>query len=124
MRKQYHSRKTKDGVATWDVHNLVELSKDLPVLDVPLENVKEMDQAYWFDESHYPTGREILVHFKLVSEADLSYPIILCNQGKLMDGMHRVVKAHLEGRKSIKAVRFEKIPEPDYLDIDLEDLPY
>ena len=30
-----------------------------------------------------------------------------------MDGGHRVAKAYLEGRTSIRAVRFEVDPEPD-----------
>lgn len=41
-----------------------------------------------------------------------------------MDGMHRVGKALLEGNKTIKAVRFEETPEPDYIDVKPDELPY
>ena len=33
-----------------------------------------------------------------------------------MDGMHRIARAILDGRSTIKAVRFIAEPEPDYQD--------
>ncbi len=60
----------------------------------------------------------------MIQEADLAYPIIICPEGKLMDGMHRVVKAHLEGWTSIQAFRLAMLPKPDYIDVDPNDLPY
>ena len=39
--------------------------------------------------------------------------IILNVDGSLMDGGHRVCKALLDGRKTIRAVRFQAMPEPD-----------
>ena len=59
-----------------------------------------------------------------MDEVDLDYPIILCADGHLMDGMHRVAKALYEGRKNIKAVRFEVTPEPDYEDVQPDELSY
>ena len=50
---------------------------------------------------------------KRVLNTDLNYPIILNEEGFIMDGWHRVTKALLEGRETIKAVRFEKTPPPD-----------
>ncbi len=41
-----------------------------------------------------------------------------------MDGMHRVIKAILLGRNTIKAVQFDKDLEPDYVDVQEDDLPY
>ena len=41
-----------------------------------------------------------------------------------MDGMHRVVKAYLQGQSTIKAVQFTKDPKPDYIDVDPKALPY
>jgi hypothetical protein len=41
-----------------------------------------------------------------------------------MDGMHRVCKALLENRPTVAAVRFAEDPEPDYIDADIEALPY
>lgn len=57
-------------------------------------------------------------------ECDLAYPIILSSDGRIMDGMHRVCKALLENRTEIDAVRFRHDPEPDYIGIHPDDLPY
>ena len=55
---------------------------------------------------------------------DLARPIILGADGRVMDGMHRVAKAILEGNATIKAVRFLKEPDPDYRDCKPNELPY
>ena len=41
-----------------------------------------------------------------------------------MDGMHRVVRAMLDGGRFIDAVRFETTPAPDHRGCQPEDLPY
>jgi hypothetical protein len=41
-----------------------------------------------------------------------------------MDGMHRVLKVALSGASQIQAKRFEPDPPPDYVDVNLSDLPY
>ena len=43
---------------------------------------------------------------KRIKNADLSYPIIIY-KNKIVDGYHRVSRAHLEGKKEIKAHVFE-----------------
>jgi hypothetical protein len=40
-----------------------------------------------------------------------------------MDGMHRVLKALLNGSASIEAVRFEHDPEPDFVNVAIDELP-
>lgn len=42
----------------------------------------------------------------------LEKPIILDEDGGLMDGRHRLMKAMLIGAETIKAVRFDENPEP------------
>lgn len=61
---------------------------------------------------------------RLVLEADPSYPILLGADGRVMDGMHRVLKVALEGGNEIRAKQFEVDPEPDYRNVNLDDLPY
>lgn len=61
---------------------------------------------------------------ELVNKADLKYPIILSASGRVMDGMHRVCKALLQGWDTIKGVQFEEDPEPDFKDVYPDDLPY
>jgi len=53
---------------------------------------------------------------KAVNDADLTFPIILDEDGDIMDGRHRVMKAMLLGEESILAVRFDKNPSPCKID--------
>ncbi len=125
VRKQYHFRKRDKDFDAWDVDRLVAASKDLPVLQLALTAIAELDETYWYDgQEDKPTCRNIAQHMKLCQAADLSYPIILCADGRVMDGMHRVTKAYMQGHATIKAVRFEATPAPDYKNVRAEDLPY
>jgi len=37
-----------------------------------------------------PTARAVADHARLLAEADLRFPILLCANGRVMDGRHRV----------------------------------
>jgi hypothetical protein len=124
MRKQYHFRPSEHGLRAWDVDRLIELSKTFVPFELPLDQIKELDQAYWFTGEDTPTCRRIVEHMQLVKEAELKFPIILSSDSGVMDGMHRVAKSLLEGAISITAVKFEQDPEPDYIGIAPDDLPY
>lgn len=94
------------GKHSWSVARLFTLSKDLPVMNIPLEHLN----------IYHIYGnlslRQMVEHMKSVQSADLDYPIILDEDGEVMDGRHRIMKALLDGEKKIKAVRFEVNPEP------------
>jgi hypothetical protein len=86
MRKQYHFRPSGRGVLAWDVGRLVELTKDFPRIQVPVSAIRELDEAYWFGgEDYKPTCRAVAEHARLIQETDLSYPIILSADGRVMD---------------------------------------
>ncbi|QKY91820.1 hypothetical protein [Acinetobacter sp. NEB 394] len=123
MRKQYHFRKVENDTYIWDVDHLVELTQSFQVRQVPLSDIKELDEAYWYPDTH-PTTQDIIAHMQLIQEADLAYPIILCAQGRLMDGMHRVGKAKILGKESISAVQFDTNPQPDFINVHEDDLIY
>jgi hypothetical protein len=125
MRKQYHFRPIGNDTIIWDIDRLVNLSREFPRIWVPLSSIRELDEPYWqsADEPH-PTCRSMIEHTQLINEADLSFPIILSSDGRVMDGMHRVAKALVEGRAEIEAVKFERDPEPDYLNKHPSELPY
>ena len=124
MRKQYHFRDSSRGLLAWDVDRLVELSRDLPKVLVPLAEIAELDENYWFQVGqNLPTCRAIADHIQLIDEASLAYPIILDSSGRVFDGMHRVVKALLAGRDAIDAVRFTCDPEPDHVGRGPNELP-
>jgi hypothetical protein len=125
MRKQYHFRRSERGLLAWDVDRLVELSAGFTPIDVPLSEIRELDETFWFDhEDQEPTCRRVALHAKLMNDTDLSHPIVLAQDGRVMDGMHRVCKALIEGRETIRAVRFDVDPEPDYVGVDPDGLPY
>lgn len=126
MRRQYHSHQTDAGNLIWDVHRLVELSRDLPVIEVPIKSIREFDQRFWFNGpgDQPPTCREVAMHAKLIEETDLKYPIILSADGRVMDGMHRVCKAWMRGDSTIRAVQFGTDPSPDHVDVSVDDLSY
>lgn len=126
LRQQYHFMPDDDGRKAWDVFRLIELSADLPVEDVPLATLAaEVDTVYWFGDDHpRPTVRAVVEHAELIAATDLSFPIILGADGRVMDGMHRVAKALMEGRETVPARRFAVDPEPDHRNCHPADLPY
>jgi len=67
-----------------------------------------------FDDDSAMDRRELHFHGFHGNESD----------GRVMDGMHRVCKALLEGRETIAALQFELDPEPDFRDVQPDDLPY
>ena len=125
MRKQYYFRPSNTGYYAWDVDRLVVLTKNLECQRVKLDSIREIDENFWFgDKNDIPTCRAIVEHVRLIEETDLSYPIILSADGRVMDGMHRVAKALLKGQETIEAVQFSQDPKPDYEDVYPDDLPY
>jgi hypothetical protein len=125
MRKQYHLRPSPAGLLAWDVHRLIRLTAHLPPEEVPLDSIRELDEPFWFGGgSEAATCRAVADHARLIAETDLRHPIILGADGRVMDGMHRVAKAYLEGRRTIVAVRLDADPEPDFVGVDEDALPY
>ena len=94
------------GRHSWSVARLFELSRGLPVMEVPLAHLN-VYQTY-----EKLTLREMVMHMAAVQAADLSMPIILDEDGELMDGRHRIMKAMLKGEPVIRAVRFDENPSP------------
>jgi len=125
MRKQYYFRPSRQGYYAWNVDRLIILTKNFQHQWVKVDSIREIDQTFWFGDSiDKPTCRAIVEHMRLVAPTDLSFPIILSSDGRVMDGMHRVAKALLEGRTTIEAVQFSQDPEPDYENVLPDDLPY
>jgi hypothetical protein len=125
MRAQYHFRKSPDGLLAWDVRSLVEKARALVPKRVVLSAIVELDEPYWTDgPAQQLTCREIVEHAGLILDCDLTHPIILSSDGRVMDGMHRVCKALLQGHQYIEAVQFGDDPAPDYIGVHPDDLPY
>ena len=82
MRKQYYFRPSPAGLLAWDVDRLVELSRNFTVRAVPLEEIRELDDAL-FGPDEAPTWRSFAAHCRLVQEAELRYPIIRAADGSV-----------------------------------------
>ena len=124
VRKQYHFRVGEQGLVAWDVDRLLELVRDQPVEQVPLSAVRELDADYWFDHGYAPTVRAVVDHARAILDADLAFPIVLDPEGGVLDGMHRVGKALLQGLPTIAARRLPHLPPPDHVGVRPDDLPY
>lgn len=124
MRKQYHFWRGRRGLDAWDVDRLIEATQGLPDEDVLLADLPEIDSVYWFDSIQRPTVRKVVEHIWLIHNVDPIWPIILGPDNRVMDGMHRVARALLVGQDTIRAVRLQSLPEPDFRDCSPEDLPY
>lgn len=94
----------------WSVPRLFELSRALPVMEIPLDHL-----SVWHSYKNL-TLREMVMHMRAVNAADLDTPIILDEDGELMDGRHRLMKAMLLGAATIRAVRFDTNPSPCRVD--------
>ena len=107
-----HNQMCRLGSEKWSVARLFELSREFPVMDIPLDH---LGMYYTYERL---TLREMVMHMRAVIHADLNTPIILDENGELMDGRHRLMKAILTSAKSIKAVRFDENPSPDEVESD------
>ena len=107
----------------WDVDRLIRLAKPFSRIHVALTSIRELDEPFWSDNDT-PTWRAFVEHARLIEVADLRFPIILSSGGSVMDGMHRVAKAVLLGRATIEAVQFSDDPDPDYVGLHPNELPY
>ena len=56
-------------------------------------------------------------HVRRALDVNTEYPIILCQQGFIMDGWHRVLRALIDGKTTIKAVLFAETPPYDYMKV-------
>lgn len=96
----------------WKTTHLIWHARHLEPFDYDLSQVNIDEILFW----QLKTMRDFLVHLMRVNDSDLNFPIILNSQGRVMDGMHRIVKAKLEGRSHIPAVRFKQDPPHDYIE--------
>lgn len=98
------------GGEHWSVPRLAKLTADFPIIEIPLAGMCLANTVYTL------RMRELVMHMKAVLNADMSKPIILDEDGEILDGRHRVMHALLNGHEFIKAVRFERNPIPCRVD--------
>src|SRR5690606_10561398 len=96
-----HTHTVPGGRGLLRTKRLWALARDLPVRQVALADIPEFELDCWFQGRHAPTVREVAEHTRRINAADLSFPVILAADGRLMDGGHRLAKAWLEGRTHV-----------------------
>jgi len=96
------------GKKVWESSTLFAAAKGLEPYDLQLSAI---DLSTQFATAN--TVALFLYQMKRVQESNLDYPIIQAPDGWIMDGLHRIVKAILQGETTIKAVRLPVLPEPD-----------
>lgn len=98
----------------WDIERIWALARELPVEEIPIEQIVGLDQVTWFSpDGDQPTVRTIAKHARRILACDLSYPVILTEDGRVFDGMHRIARHFVDGRETIRAQRFAVNPEPE-----------
>jgi hypothetical protein len=104
-----------DGRGIWYIDRLWPLADGLPVEDLAISQVRELDEVCWFNDTWgvRPTCRLVIEHCQRILAADLSYPVILGPDGSVLDGVHRIAKAWLNGQTTVKAVRIPTLPPAD-----------
>ena len=93
---------------SYDVPTLIQFAKEkgYKPFDMPLVGVYIGAEPFRISDF-----AGFLYHLKRVKNVDLSNPILIDNHGYICDGWHRVAKAFLEGKKTIKAIRLLEMPE-------------
>ena len=94
----------------WDAKSLIDWCKTnkYPIFEIPLAalNLNRIPFAL----NHID---DFVFQMKRVNETDLKHPIILDDLGQIADGNHRICKALLEGKTTIKAIRIIQMPVAD-----------
>lgn len=100
----------KRGNKVWKASSLYlwAKAKEYPEFDLPLAGVNLSYEAF----SANNLG-DFIFQCKRVQNCSLDNPIILDEYGQIADGYHRVCKAILEGRETIRAIRLEDMPAYD-----------
>lgn len=101
------------GDKVWKAQTLYDFAKakEYPILDMPLWNIDLTAEPFECNQLHH-----FIFQMKRVNDCSLDYPIILDEVGQIVDGYHRLCKAILEGKETIKAIRLLEMPAPDRIE--------
>ena len=100
-----------EGKKSWRISRLLKLVEDMESFEIPLKHLNIYNLYPKIESTN-----DFINHVKRVNLADLKCPIILDEEGYVMDGRHRIAKAILKRKKKILAVRFNETPPCCYID--------
>jgi hypothetical protein len=94
------------------MQQLWDMAAGLSSKKVRVSELNALDEIRWFSErmNKLPTCRAVAEHARDIYEADFRFPIILSPSGVVLDGMHRLCKAFLQGMEEIDAVQLPTMP--------------
>lgn len=92
----------------WNSTKLIEQSKKYKSFDMPLCGI-DLSRMPW----SMPSVVSFIDHMYRCENSDLKYPVILDDEGCIADGWHRIAKAILLGKETIKTIRLEEMPAKD-----------
>jgi hypothetical protein len=94
------------------MQQLWDMAAGLPIKKVRVRDLNALDEIRWFSDQmqKLPTCRAVAEHARDIYEVDFKYPIILSPSGEVLDGMHRLCKAFLQGLEEIDAVQLQSMP--------------
>ena len=101
------------GEKIWKASTLYDYAKakNYPTQEMPLFAVNLTTFAF---ECH--NLYQFIFQSKRWRDCDYEIPIILDNFGQIADGYHRICKAILDGKETIKCIRLEEMPSPDFIE--------
>jgi len=103
----------KNAMDRWDRREQQVRWLDIPTIISRIESWHFKTKKVTIDltvpslESHSfncPDLFDFIIHYKLVERANLKYPIIVNKKWSVIDWRHRMAKAIIEWKKSIKAI--------------------
>jgi hypothetical protein len=99
----------------WHMPTIWAAAAGKPRVELPLASLAILDEVVWFGgpKDVQPTVRIVAERARDIFAADLSFPIITTRAGDILDGAHRIARAHLEGRATLPAVILDDWPPPD-----------
>lgn len=96
----------------YNIHAALMLAKDLPQKTL---NIKTLYRDYCAPCEN--SFMEFVKHMKAVVDANLQYPILLNEDGLIIDGRHRLAKALLKGHVVIQCIQFDVDPPACYEEV-------
>jgi len=95
----------------WRVDTLIKAADVLDTFRLHLSRISTGHLIAW----HMSNVHDVLNHLTRIRNANLSVPIILRVDGKVMNGWHRIIRAMYEGKRYILAKQFVANPQPDFI---------
>lgn len=94
----------------WLVSSLIQHVKEqeLVPFKLPLQCI-DIGVNVWNTKNVY----KVAYHAKRALNVTLEHPVIMDESGFIMDGWHRILRALIEDKEYVMAVRFTKTPPPD-----------